>query len=244
MAATSTIAVQCRNVDKFYGKEGVRIQALHGCDLEVLSGEMMMLVGPSGCGKTTLLSVIVGILNVDAGDIHVFGEDVTRLNGNQKARFRGKNVGFAFQQFNLLPTLNAVENACLPLLIAGIGRRKALDRAAAVLTKMGIGDRLESFPSQLSGGQQQRVAFARALVHEPRLIVCDEPTSALDSRTGERVLSLLREVAVREGRAVIVVTHDNRIFHHADRIAQMEDGHIVKITKRGDADHPQSPPHN
>jgi putative ABC transport system ATP-binding protein len=241
VAMNGNVAVRCENVDKFYGnKAGVRVQALHGCSLDVMAGEMLMLVGPSGCGKTTLLSVIVGILNVDAGAIRVFETDVTKLSGNRKAKFRGKNVGFAFQSFNLIPALTAVENASIPLLIAGESRGTARKKAAAILEQMGMGDRLDSLPVQLSGGQQQRVAFARALVHEPRLIVCDEPTSALDSRTGDKVLAVLKEVAVKEGRAVIVVTHDSRIFHHADRIAQMEDGHITKITRSGDEGHPRA----
>ena len=233
------IAVRCTNVDKYYGKGETRIQALHGCDLEAYAGEILMLVGPSGCGKTTLLSVIVGILDIDGGEIEVFGYNINRMSGNQKAKFRGANVGFAFQQFNLLPTLTAAENAAIPLLIAGRPRKAALKAASDTLASMGIGDRVNAFPKALSGGQQQRVAFSRALVHSPRLIVCDEPTSALDSKTGETVMAQLRAVAVKTDRAVIVVTHDNRIFHHADRIAQMEDGHVVKVTKRGDADHPR-----
>ncbi len=230
--ANQLAAVRCAGVQKFYGKGDARTQALHGADLEVRAGELLMLVGPSGCGKTTLLSVIVGILDVDAGSVEVFGQDVVKLSGNQKAKFRGKNVGFAFQQFNLIPALTAVENAAVPLLIAGMARSKAVERAAAVLTTMGLGNRLKAMPKELSGGQQQRVAFGRAMVHNPRLIVCDEPTSALDGKTGEKVMSLLREVAVKEDRAVIVVTHDSRIFHHADRIAEMEDGAVISVKTR------------
>ncbi|HUO07302.1 MAG TPA: ABC transporter ATP-binding protein [Phycisphaerae bacterium] len=239
MVANRQLAVRCADVDKFYGKGGARTQALHGCSLEACMGEILMLVGPSGCGKTTLLSVIVGILDTDAGDIEVFGEHVHAMNAAQKARFRRKNVGFAFQQFNLLPTLSAVENAALPLLIAGEPRRKAMQRAGDMLSTMGMPEKLDKLPRELSGGQQQRVAFSRALVHEPRLVVCDEPTSALDGKTGEAVMQQLRKVALRADRAVIVVTHDPRIYHHADRIAQMEDGHIVQVTMPGDANHPQ-----
>jgi putative ABC transport system ATP-binding protein len=146
-----------------------------------------------------------------------------------KTRFRGENVGFVFQAFNLLPTLSAAENASVPLLINGMARSKALDRAKEMLARVGLGDRAHSLPAQLSGGQQQRVAIARALVHGPKLIVCDEPTSALDHETGHKVMDLLREVALGEGRALVIVTHDARIFGFADRIARMDDGRIIRV---------------
>jgi len=238
VAVAQKLAVRCLDVDKYYGKGNARTQALHSCDIEARAGELLMLVGPSGCGKTTLLSVIVGILDVDGGEVEVFGERVDKMSAGRKTAFRKRMVGFAFQQFNLLPTLTAMENASLPLLIAGEPRTKAMQRAGEVLASMGMADKVNKYPRELSGGQQQRIAFSRALVHNPRLIVCDEPTSALDSKTGEAVMQQLRQVALREDRCVIVVTHDPRIFHHADRIAQMEDGHIVSVTKPGDAGHP------
>jgi putative ABC transport system ATP-binding protein len=141
------------------------------------------------------------------------------------------NVGFVFQAFNLLPTLSAAENTSVPLLINGLSRAKALDRAKAMLTRVGLGDRAHSLPAQLSGGQQQRVAIARALVHDPKLIVCDEPTSALDHETGHKVMDLLREVALGDGRALVIVTHDARIFGFADRIAKMDDGRIERVVR-------------
>jgi putative ABC transport system ATP-binding protein len=235
VAAPVEAAVRCEAVDKFYGTGDARTQALRGCMLEALPGEILMLVGPSGCGKTTLLSVIVGILDIDAGNVHVFGTDIAALSGNAKAQFRKKYVGFAFQQFNLIPALTALENAAIPLLLNGEPRAAAHRRAEELLVGMGMGDRLHHYPSQLSGGQQQRVAFSRALVHNPKLVVCDEPTSALDGKTGDRVLTLLRETALKADRAVIVVTHDSRIFHHADRIAEMEDGAVIKVSRRGEA---------
>ncbi len=229
------VAVQCRGVKKSFGQGNAVNYALAGVTLDVFTGELLMLVGPSGCGKTTLLSVIAGILNHDDGEIHLFGQDLLALGNNAKARFRGRNVGFAFQQFNLLPQLTAVENAAIPLLVLGWPRRRALDRAGDFLDKMGLGTRLTSYPRELSGGQQQRIAFARALVHEPKLVVCDEPTSALDGKTGEQVISLLKTIAVRPDRAVIVVTHDSRIFHFSDRIAHMEDGKIIDTVVTGAA---------
>jgi putative ABC transport system ATP-binding protein len=191
-------------------------------------GEMTLLVGPSGCGKTTLLSVIAGLLDATDGEISVLGQNMDELSGTDSVLFRRKNLGFVFQQYNLLPALTAAENAAVPLLAAGMNRKRAVERASSLLSEMGLEKRLHALPSELSGGQQQRVALARALVHEPRLIVCDEPTSALDHETGRAVMDLLTKVAVREDRAVVVVTHDSRVFDFADRIAHMDDGRIVK----------------
>src|SRR5262249_53481587 len=150
--------------------------------------------------------------------------------------FRRKNLGFVYQQFNLLPALTAAENAAVPLLAAGVSRSQAVDRAKDLLVKLGLEHRLNALPDKLSGGQQQRVTLARALVHEPRLIICDEPTAALDHATGEAVMQLLAENAVHPDRAVIVVTHDNRVFHFADAIAHMDDGRILKTEARREAD--------
>jgi putative ABC transport system ATP-binding protein len=226
-----SLAIDCREVGKTYGHGSSRVVALRGVDLQVTCGELMMLVGPSGCGKTTLISVIAGILDRDQGHCRVFGEDAARMPQAQRTRWRGRNVGFVFQQFNLLPTLSAAENVAVPLLINRTPRKQALDRARHMLERVGLGARAHALPSELSGGQQQRVAIARALVHEPRLIVCDEPTSALDHETGHRVMELLRELALRERRALVIVTHDARIFGFADRIARMDDGRIVQVAE-------------
>jgi putative ABC transport system ATP-binding protein len=225
-----SFAVECRAVEKNFGSGETRVQALRSIDLQVPFGELTMLIGPSGCGKTTLLSVIAGVLNATGGEVEVLGERIDSLSNDGLVEFRRKNLGFVFQQFNLLPALTAAENAAIPLLAAGHRRKPSVERAAALLEQLGMGDRVHAYPSQLSGGQQQRVAFARALVHEPRLLVCDEPTSALDAETGHQVMELLTAHAVRTDRATIVVTHDNRVFSFADRIALMEDGHITGIT--------------
>jgi putative ABC transport system ATP-binding protein len=198
-------------------------------DLDVRVGELLMLVGPSGCGKTTLISVIAGILDHDEGECRVFEQDIRTMGQTQKTRYRGANVGFVFQAYNLIPTLSAVENVAVPLLILGKNRSAALTRAKELLTRVGLGEKFATLPAQLSGGQQQRVAIARALVHSPRLIVCDEPTSALDADTGRKVMEILRETALAEDRSLIIVTHDNRIFNFADRIARMDDGRIVLV---------------
>ncbi len=223
------VAVACRGVRKAFGTGEARVEALRGIDLDVPLGQMTMLVGPSGCGKTTLLSVIAGLLDRTAGEIEVLGVDTATLSGAEQIEFRRRHLGFVFQQYNLLPALTAAENAAVPLLVAGMARRRAVEHATELLEVLGLGVRRHALPAQLSSGQQQRVAFARALIHAPRLIVCDEPTAALDADTGRRVMEVLTQVAVRPDRAVLVVTHDNRIFGFADRIAHMEDGRIVRI---------------
>jgi putative ABC transport system ATP-binding protein len=221
-------AVECRGVTKDFGQGENRIQVLRGVDFEAPLGELTLLVGPSGCGKTTLLSVIAGLLDATSGSTAVFGQELDRLSGTESVLFRRKNLGFVFQQYNLLPALTAAENAAVPLLAAGVPRKVAIEKASAVLHSLGLEKRIRALPAQLSGGQQQRVALARALVHEPRLIVCDEPTSALDAEAGHAVMELLTRVAVAPGRAVIVVTHDSRVYSFADRIAYMDDGKIAR----------------
>jgi putative ABC transport system ATP-binding protein len=222
-------AVSLRGVTKAYGAGTSRVQALRGVDLDVRLGELLMLVGPSGCGKTTLISVVAAILDHDEGEITVFDRDLKSMSPGEKTRFRGANIGFVFQAYNLIPTITVTENVAIPLLILGSRRADALARAGEVLGAVGLGDKLEALPAALSGGQQQRVAIARALVNNPRLIVCDEPTSALDHDTGRLVMEVLRKNALSEDRALIIVTHDNRIFNFADRIARMDDGRIILV---------------
>jgi len=227
-AAGSDIAVRCRGVTKTYGAGDASVMALRGIDLDVRCGELLMVVGPSGCGKTTLISVIAGILDQDSGQCEVLGRDLKHMGQRERTRFRGLSIGFVFQLFNLLPALNAVENVSVPLLINGIARKNAETRAEEVLEAVNLGSRLDALPGKLSGGQQQRVAIARALVHNPKLIVC-EPTSNLDHVTGRNMMELLRDIAKSPDRALIVVTHDPRIFEFADRIARMDDGRIVEV---------------
>jgi len=226
---SNPLAVKCQAVTKTYHAGGVDTLALRGIDLEVKAGELFMLVGPSGCGKTTLISVIAAILNHDQGVCSVFGEDLRLMSEAEKTRFRGKTIGFVFQAFNLIPTLSSEENIAIPLLIQGVERRIALARARDLLEQVGLIQKRDSFPRDLSGGQQQRVAVARALVHEPKLIVCDEPTSSLDRETGRQVMELFKKVALSHGRTLMIVTHDNRIYNFADRIASMSDGKIDGI---------------
>jgi putative ABC transport system ATP-binding protein len=228
-ASALETAVLCRGVTKEFGDGDSKTLALRGVDMEVYAGQMTLLVGQSGCGKTTLISIIAGLLDPTAGDLTVLGQDLRKLKGRRLVEFRGNNIGFVFQQYNLLPALTAAENAAVPLLIAGVRRNTAVARAKAILESVNMGDRVNALPSQLSGGQQQRVAIARALVHEPKLLVCDEPTAALDAHSGRTVMELLRKVAVQPGRAVIVVTHDNRVFEFGDRIIHMTDGRVERV---------------
>lgn len=223
------LAVRCAGVTKTYGSGPARVSALRGIDLEVRRGELFMLSGPSGCGKTTLISIISGILDGDEGRCEVLGHDLASLDEEQKVRFRGKSIGFVFQMFNLLPALTAIENVAVPLLIGGVVRKAAMERARTCLETVNLESRAEAVPGEMSGGQQQRVAIARALIHDPDLIVCDEPTSSLDHESGHAMMSLLRSVAGDGGRTLIVVTHDPRIFEFADRIARMDDGRIVGV---------------
>ena len=228
MNATTSAAVRARNLRKDFGEGPTRVEVLRGVNFDAFQGQLTFLVGPSGCGKTTLISVIAGLLDSSGGEVELFNQNIAEFSSTERILFRRKNLGFVYQQYNLLPALTAGENAAVPLLAAGVRRRKAVDLAKSVLVKLGMGKRLDTLPNKLSGGEQQRVALARALVHEPRLILCDEPTAALDHATGESVIQLLAENAVHPDRAVIVVTHDTRVFHHADAIAHMDDGRIVK----------------
>ena len=223
----ASAAISTRAVTRDFTAGDTTITVLHGIDLDVRAGEMTFLVGESGSGKTTLISIMCGILWPTQGKVQVFGTDIYALGATELVEFRLDNIGFIFQQYNLIPSIDAAANAAVPLIARGMPVDEARERAKAMLDKLNILDQADKLPNQLSGGQQQRVAIARALVHEPRLVVCDEPTAALDAKSGRRVMDLLREVAVADDRSVIIVTHDNRIFDLADRILVLEDGRIT-----------------
>jgi putative ABC transport system ATP-binding protein len=219
--------VQLSNINKDFPVGDRDIRVLHDINADIRMGELTMIVGPSGCGKTTLISILSGILSTTTGEIDLMGTALTKISDTKKVLFRRKNIGFIFQQYNLLPALTAAENASMALSAAGVPEKEALARARKILEEIGMEGQTEKLPRQLSGGQQQRVAIARALAHNPKLIVCDEPTAALDAKTGQQVMEILRNVANDKNRAVLIVTHDNRIYHFADRILEMSDGRII-----------------
>lgn len=223
------VLVKLESLDKTYGSGNTATHALKGIDLEIYEGELLMIVGPSGSGKTTLISIIAGILNASSGKCTVLGHDIGAMHNGDKTAFRGKNIGFVFQAYNLVPMLSSVENIAIPLIINGTDYDPAVIEAQNMLKLMGMEEKIYSYPPELSGGQQQRIAIARSCIHNPKIIVCDEPTSALDHETGAKVLELLKQKVLETGRALIVVTHDARIFSFADRIVRMDDGKIAEI---------------
>lgn len=223
------IAVEIKSLEKSFENGETKTEVLKGVNLECHTAEILMIVGPSGCGKTTLLSCIAGTLKIDRGHVVVFEEALEQLTEDQILEFRKKNIGFIFQQFNLIPTLTLIENVSIPLLLNSVDEEKALQESEKILERVGLRELKDRYPSQVSGGQQQRVAIARALVHDPKLIICDEPTSSLDGKTGHAVVQLLREIVVEHHRTVIIVTHDSRIFEFAHRIAEMEDGRVKNV---------------
>jgi putative ABC transport system ATP-binding protein len=220
-------AITIRNVTKIYGERAVKVVALNGVDLDVDPGEVVMLVGPSGSGKTTLLSVMGCILRPTSGSIRISGREVTHLRESDLPRVRREHIGFIFQGFNLFSTLTAGENVELMLGLKGIHGTQARQYAHELLERVGLGNKFDSVPADLSGGQKQRVAIARAFAGDSPIVLADEPTAALDSHTGHTVMELMRDLAHKRGRAVVVVTHDPRVFAFSDRIVRIEDGVIV-----------------
>jgi len=221
-------AISVWNLTKIYSSGEAAVRALDGVKLDVNRGEVVLLMGPSGSGKTTLLSIMGCILKPTSGNVRICGREVTGLSEKELPRVRLDHIGFIFQGFNLFPTLTAGENIELALDLKGIRGRKAQRRAVKLLEQVGLGDKYNVFPADLSGGQKQRVAIARALAGEPDVILADEPTAALDSHSGLTVMKMLRTLAHEQGRAVVIVTHDNRTLGFADRIVHIEDGKILE----------------
>src|SRR5215831_3217869 len=219
--------IEARDLVKTYAHGDAAMRALDAVSIDVDPGELMLLVGPSGSGKTTLLSVLGCILRPTSGSLRVLGDDVTRMRERDLPAIRRERIGFVFQAFNLFPTLTALQNVALALDLKGVAGRAARDRAASLLDQVGLGTKLGAYPADLSGGQKQRVAIARALAGDPPIILADEPTAALDSHSGRLVMNLLQRLAHERGRAVAIVTHDNRMLGYADRMVTMEDGRIA-----------------
>jgi putative ABC transport system ATP-binding protein len=219
-------AISVRQLVKVYGAGAEATTAVNGVDLDIHTGEVVMLMGPSGSGKTTVVSIMGCILRPTSGSVRVAGEEVANLRERDLPRVRLQHLGFIFQGYNLFPTLTAGENIELSLDLKGIRGAKARERASSLLEQVGLGNKYRTFPSDLSGGQKQRVAIARALAGDPGIVLADEPTAALDSHSGRVVVELLRNLARERGRAVVIVTHDNRILEYADRIVRIEDGKV------------------
>jgi putative ABC transport system ATP-binding protein len=222
----SEAAISVRGLTKVYGSGPTAYAALRGVDFEVETGEIVMLRGPSGSGKTTLLSILGCVLSGTAGRVHLLGRDISRATEGELADLRLSTIGFVFQAHNLLASLSALDNVRLLLDLRGVPSTEARARASQMLEAVNLGDKLASLPRDLSGGQRQRVAVARALVGDPPFVLADEPTAALDAQNGLAVTELLRSLAKKSGRTVVIVTHDSRIFHLADRIVEIEDGLI------------------
>jgi putative ABC transport system ATP-binding protein len=221
-------AISVRNVTKEFVEGPNRVQVLHGVDFDVEQGEVVLLMGPSGSGKTTLLSIMGCILRATSGTVQIAGREVAQLSERELPGVRLQNIGFIFQGFNLFPTLTVSENVELALDLKGIRGTKAKSEARWLLEQVGLTAKWDSFPADLSGGQKQRVAIARALSGSPGVILADEPTAALDSQSGRNVMEMMRELAHKHGRGVVVVTHDSRVLEYGDRIVHMEDGRIAE----------------
>jgi putative ABC transport system ATP-binding protein len=220
--------VAIRNMDYCFGKGELQKQVLYSIDLEIYVGEIVILTGPSGSGKTTLLSAIGGLRTVHTGSLEVLKQELNGANEEQRIQVR-RQIGYIFQAHNLLPFMTACQNVQMSIeLHENLDARQARAKAIAMLEQVGLGSTIDVYPKNLSGGQKQRVAIARALVSSPKLILADEPTAALDSQTGREIVNLMQQLAQKQGCAILLVTHDSRILHIADRILQLEDGSLIK----------------
>jgi putative ABC transport system ATP-binding protein len=214
----------------FDGKR--KATALEGIDLEVGRGEVVSIIGPSGSGKSTLLNLIAGLDRPTTGDIQIEGQSLSTLSDDELTRVRRDKIGFIFQFFNLLPTLNCVENVALPLHLRGWPRRKIQERVRELLEMVQLGHRLEHLPEELSGGERQRVAIARALSVYPPVLLADEPTGNLDTRTGQEILKLIQDLHTKLGSTIMIVTHDLEVAEQCSRTVSLRDGHIVEDHRR------------
>jgi len=223
-----TAVVSLKNVVKRYTRGKQQVEVLHGLNLEVASGEFLALMGPSGSGKTTLLNLIGGLDRADEGEVWVAGSRLDELSSGELARWRARHVGFVFQFYNLLPVLTAERNVEVPLLLTKLSRSQRKQNVKAALELVGLADRAKHKPAELSGGQQQRVAIARALIADPTLLVCDEPTGDLDRGSAEEILGLLEILNRKQGKTIIMVTHDPLAAAHASRRLHVDKGRLVE----------------
>ncbi len=224
--------LEARSLVKVFGQGPTAVRAVDGIDLQAAPGEVLLITGPSGSGKTTLLSLLGGLLRPTEGSVSIVGQNISALDERRLAEVRGRLVGFVFQRFNLLDSLSASENVEIALNLNGRKGKEARDRARTLLSELGMAERLDFAPALLSGGEQQRVSIARAIANDPPVILADEPTANLDSQQGNAVVSLLRGIAKREGRTVVIVSHDERIEPFADRTLWLADGRFVSVASR------------
>ena len=234
--ADSGLLIDMRNVVKTYNEgEPSELTVLHGVDFYADQGEFVSIVGPSGCGKSTLMNLI-GMLDRPTEGAYAFnGEPVYAKEDKELASYRSKNIGFIFQNFNLIGRMDALQNVAMPMMYAGVERKERDERAAELLDRMGMGDRLHHNPNELSGGQKQRVAIARSLANDPNLLLADEPTGALDSKTGRMVMDLFHELNQELGKAIVFITHNPELAEETGRVVEMMDGRIAGVRQPGGA---------
>ena len=234
MEKTREPAIQVKNLYKIFRVGNEKVRALNGVDLTIYKGEFCAIVGTSGSGKSTMLNMLAGLKKPPNGEVIVAGEHLEKMNENQLVKFRREHVGFIFQSFNLLGTMNAIENVALPLTFRGVDKKIREAKAVEMLKLVGLPKHMKHRPNEMSGGQQQRVGVARALVLDPEIIFADEPTGNLDSKTSAEVLGLMRKVVTEKNQTMVMVTHDNHLAGFADRIFHIIDGKIVKIEDRSE----------
>lgn len=234
MEKTREPAIQVKNLYKIFRVGNEKVRALNGVDLTIYKGEFCAIVGTSGSGKSTMLNMLAGLEKPTKGEVIVAGEHLEKMNENQLVKFRREHVGFIFQSFNLLGTMNAIENVALPLTFRGVDKKIREAKAVEMLKLVGLPKHMKHRPNEMSGGQQQRVDVARALVLDPEIIFADEPTGNLDSKTSAEVLGLMRKVVTEKNQTMVMVTHDNHLAGFADRIFHIIDGKIVKIEDRSE----------
>ena len=221
--------LEIKGIKKSFGTGDSRVNVLKGFDLEIERGEFCVLLGPSGSGKSTLLNMLAGLEKPTRGEVIVAGKHIEQMKENELVKFRGENVGFIFQSFHLMGTMNALENVALPLTFRGEPRKERIKKADRMLDLVSLEKHKKHLPNQLSGGQQQRVSVARALVNDPKIIFADEPTGNLDSHTSEEVMKLMQQVVRQQKKTLVMVTHDNHLATYADRVFHISDGKIIKI---------------
>lgn len=232
-ADSRKVAISVKNLYKIYRVGEMKVRALDGVDFEIYKGEFVAIVGTSGSGKSTLLNMLAGLEKPTKGEIEIGSTHIEKMTEKQLVTFRRERVGFIFQSYNLLNTMNAVENVALPLSFRGVSKRNRLKQARKFMDLVGVGDQARHMPNQMSGGQQQRVGIARALVVNPQIIFADEPTGNLDSRTTMEVLRLMQKIVREQGQTLVMVTHDNNLASYADRRIRIVDGKIVGIETGG-----------